>query len=129
MAKTYSTIKHALTDLKVDINNAQPRIVAALSLQLAQDAKEQQRAPSSIGVVYANGQRTVSPGTLSESALKTPYDKLKEGIVIWSTPYAIRRYFENNLNPDKTMWDIKTWEANYTTYEEQVANSFESNIF
>ena len=129
MARTYSTIASALDDFSKDILDAEPKIIAGLALQVAQDAKEQGRAPNSFGKVYANGQKTVAPGTLSDSALKTPYSKLKTGIIIWSTPYVVKRYFENNLSPDTTHWDIKTWGANYTTYEQQVARSFEKEIF
>lgn len=129
MAKRFDTIAHGLQDFNNTVKKQTPHLIAALGLQLAKDAKEQKRAPDSTGVTYAGGYKTTTPGALTDSSLKTPTTYLEKGIVMWETPYSVKRYYENNLNPDKKEWDIKTWDANYTTYEEQVVTGLEKEIF
>lgn len=115
MSVEFKDFKKALKSMKKDIEKAEPLILLAWSQQFAKDNKED-------NVPFKDGY-------LGDSAIKTPILFQKQGTVIWKTPYARRRYYENYLNKDKTKWDIKTFNQNKETYAKQFAKRYDNNLY
>lgn len=110
----YKSVSQAVTSVENGIDSSKSKVLALVATQFTRDANDRY-------VPFLHGQ-------LRGSALLTPKNKLSEGIVIWNTPYAVRRYFENHLHPDKTKWDIKTWDKNVKTYEKLGAVSYDTEL-
>lgn len=110
----YKSVSQAVTSVENGIDSSKSKVLALVATQFTRDANDRY-------VPFLHGQ-------LRGSALNTPKSQLLQGTVIWNTSYAVRRYFENYQNPDKTEWDIKTWNKNIKTYEKLGAVSYDTEL-
>lgn len=110
----YSSVAAAVRDVEAGIVTGEGKVIAAITLQFIKDAND-------MYVPFLNG-------PLRGSALLTPKRVLVTGTAIWSTPYAVRRYFENHIHPDKRFWDIRTWNIKVKTYEKMGVTGFSTEL-
>lgn len=113
MVKFDSVVK-GLKVAEKNILDNKAKAFLAISIQFAKDNKEQRRVP-------------FKTGALGDSALLTPRNLLEQGMVVWSTPYASTVYEKNETGV--AHWDIETWDANVSLYEQQAKVIWQKNIF
>lgn len=111
----FESVDSALKSMQKDIEKATPKVLLAWSIQFAKDTKQDYIA--------------FQDGYLGDSALKTPKSLMQQGTVMWTTPYARRRYYQNYKTPESKMWDVKTFNKNKATYEKQFATQYNEDIF
>ncbi|MFV0395557.1 MAG: hypothetical protein ACK5LC_14425 [Coprobacillaceae bacterium] len=111
----FDNLTKALDTMIKEIETTNPKASLAFSVEFAKDAKDSFIAHES--------------GDLGDSGIKTPREMMKKGTVIWKTPYATKRYYENFKTPNSTEWDIRTWNKNSEKYTKQIAKIYDENIF
>jgi len=115
----FSTIGAAIANIIFELERTN-KDLTVISLQISRDAKDQ-GATGGEGVPFDSG-------ALGDSGIRTPRQLMKLGMVTWTTPYARRRKYENNKNPQTKHYDVKVWDNNKETYADMYARLLDENI-